>query len=50
MPTYAAFLRGVSPLNAKMPELQKCFESAGFENVKTVLGRQLNLLSRDAER
>jgi uncharacterized protein (DUF1697 family) len=38
MPTYAAFLRGVSPLNAKMSELQKCFETAGFENVKTVLG------------
>ena len=38
MPAYAAFLRGVSPLNAKMSELKKCLESAGFENVKTVLG------------
>src|SRR5882724_9375292 len=38
MPTYAAFLRGISPLNAKMSELRKCFEAAGFSNVKTVLG------------
>lgn len=38
MPTYAAFLRGVSPLNARMAELKKCLESAGFKNVKTVLG------------
>jgi uncharacterized protein (DUF1697 family) len=37
MPTYAAFLRGVSPLNAKMSELKKCFETAGLTNVKTVL-------------
>jgi uncharacterized protein (DUF1697 family) len=34
---YAAFLRGVSPMNAKMPELKQCFESAGFTNVKTVI-------------
>ena len=34
---YAAFLRGVSPMNAKMPELRKCFESAGFSGVKTLL-------------
>jgi hypothetical protein len=26
MPRYAAFLRGVSPMNAKMPELKKAFE------------------------
>jgi uncharacterized protein (DUF1697 family) len=38
MPTYAAFLRGVSPLNAKMSELRKCIEAAGCTNVKTVLG------------
>jgi uncharacterized protein (DUF1697 family) len=38
MPTYAAFLRGVSPLNAKMTELQECFEAAGLTKVKTVLG------------
>ncbi len=37
MPRYAAFLRGVSPLNAKMPELKKAFEAAGFTEVKTVL-------------
>jgi uncharacterized protein (DUF1697 family) len=37
MPRYAAFLRGVSPMNAKMPELQRAFESAGFSEVKTVL-------------
>jgi uncharacterized protein (DUF1697 family) len=37
MPRYVAFLRGVSPLNAKMPELKRCFEQAGFTNVKTVL-------------
>jgi uncharacterized protein (DUF1697 family) len=37
MPRYTAFLRGVSPLNAKMPELKRCFEQAGFENVKTIL-------------
>ena len=37
MPRYAAFLRGVSPMNIKMPELKKAFESAGFTNVATVL-------------
>ena len=36
MARYAAFLRGVSPMNAKMPELKKCFEVAGFTDVKTV--------------
>ncbi len=36
MPRYVAFLRGVSPMNAKMPELQRCFEAAGFTKVKTV--------------
>lgn len=37
MPRYVAFLRAVSPMNAKMPELKKCFEAAGFTDVKTVL-------------
>lgn len=37
MPRYVAFLRGVSPMNAKMPELRACFEKAGFTDVKTVL-------------
>lgn len=37
MPRYVAFLRGVSPMNAKMPELRACFEQAGFTDVRTVL-------------
>jgi uncharacterized protein (DUF1697 family) len=37
MPRYVALLRGVSPMNAKMPELKRCFEGAGFTNVKTVI-------------
>jgi uncharacterized protein (DUF1697 family) len=37
MPRYAAFLRGVSPMNAKMPDLKKAFEIAGFTDVKTLL-------------
>jgi uncharacterized protein (DUF1697 family) len=38
MPRYIALLRGVSPLNAKMPELKRSFEAAGFTNVRTILG------------
>lgn len=34
---YVAFLRGVSPMNAKMPDLVRAFEAAGFSNVCTVL-------------
>jgi uncharacterized protein (DUF1697 family) len=37
MPSYAAFLRGVSPMNAKMSELRSAFESAGFTDVRTIL-------------
>jgi len=37
MPRYAAFLRGVSPMNAKMSDLKRAFEAAGFTDVKTVL-------------
>jgi uncharacterized protein (DUF1697 family) len=37
MRRYAAFLRGVSPMNAKMPELKRAFEAAGFTEVTTVL-------------
>lgn len=37
MTRYAAFLRGVSPMNAKMPDLKRAFESAGFTEVRTVL-------------
>jgi len=37
MARYVAFLRGISPMNAKMPDLKRCFEAAGFTDVKTVL-------------
>ena len=37
MPRYAAFLRGVMPMNAKMPDLKRAFEAAGFGEVRTVL-------------
>lgn len=37
MRRYVAFLRGVSPTNARMADLKKCFESAGYANVRTVL-------------
>jgi uncharacterized protein (DUF1697 family) len=37
MPRYVALLRGVSPMNAKMPALKACFEAAGFSNVRTLL-------------
>lgn len=37
MKQYAAFLRGVSPMNAKMPDLKSAFEGAGFSDVKTIL-------------
>ena len=59
MPRYVAFLRGVSPMNAKMPALRACFENAGFSNVRTVLssgnvvfdarGRSEAALARKAE-
>jgi uncharacterized protein (DUF1697 family) len=34
---HAAFLRGVSPMNLKMPDLKRAFEAGGFQDVKTVL-------------
>jgi uncharacterized protein (DUF1697 family) len=37
MPRYAALLRGVMPMNAKMAALREAFEAAGFRDVKTVL-------------
>lgn len=37
MPRYVALLRGVSPMNCKMPELQRSLEDAGFTDVKTLL-------------
>ncbi|MDR2336301.1 MAG: DUF1697 domain-containing protein [Burkholderiaceae bacterium] len=37
MERYVAFLRGVSPMNCKMPELKCCFEAIGFSDVRTLL-------------
>ncbi len=37
MARYAAFLRGVSPTNAKMPDLKRALETAGFKDVTTLL-------------
>ena len=37
MGRYAAFLRGVMPMNCKMPDLKRAFEAAGFTDVKTIL-------------
>jgi uncharacterized protein (DUF1697 family) len=37
MTRYAAFLRGVSPMNLKMPALKEALQSAGFSEVKTLL-------------
>lgn len=37
MPRYVAFLRGVSPTNASMPALERCFEAEGFSDVRTLL-------------
>ncbi|MGH8600351.1 MAG: DUF1697 domain-containing protein [Burkholderiales bacterium] len=37
MARYVALLRGVSPMNLKMPDLKRCCEDAGFGNVKTLL-------------
>jgi uncharacterized protein (DUF1697 family) len=34
---YVAFLRGVSPGNASMPALKRCFEQSGFTDVRTLL-------------
>lgn len=48
MKRYAAMLRGVSPMNAKMPELKRAFESAGFRDVKTVLSSGNVLFSAPA--
>ena len=37
MKRYAALLRGVSPMNCRMPALARAFEAAGFTGVKTVI-------------
>jgi uncharacterized protein (DUF1697 family) len=34
---YAAFLRGISPMNATMSGLRGAFEAAGFDDVSTVI-------------
>lgn len=50
MRRYAAFLRGVSPMNARMPELREAFETAGFSDVRTVLSSGNVLFSAPAAR
>ena len=37
MPKYTALLRGVSPMNCRMPALKAALEEAGFADVKTVI-------------
>jgi uncharacterized protein (DUF1697 family) len=37
MEKYAAFLRGVSPMNLSMPALKQALEHAGFAEVRTLL-------------
>lgn len=37
MPRYAAFLRGVTPMNLAMPDLKRALEAAGFTDVTTLL-------------
>jgi len=37
MPRYAAFLRGVMPVNASMADLKRAFGAAGFTEVSTFL-------------
>lgn len=37
MKRYAAFLRGVSPMNLRMPDLKRALEGAGFREVRTLL-------------
>src|SRR5437762_12914657 len=59
MPRYVAFLRGVMPMNCKMPALKRCFELAGFTDVKILLSsgnvvftsqmRTLDQIERKAE-
>jgi uncharacterized protein (DUF1697 family) len=36
MTSYAAFLRGVSPMNSKNPDLVRAYTKAGFEDVAAV--------------
>ncbi len=39
MKRYVAFLRAVSPVNAKMPALKRAFEGAGFGEVFSAYAR-----------
>jgi uncharacterized protein (DUF1697 family) len=48
MTRYVALLRGVSPMNARMPQLQRCFEAAGFGNVRTLLSSGNVVFDADA--
>jgi uncharacterized protein (DUF1697 family) len=47
---YAAFLRAVSPMNAKMSELARAFEAAGFAEVSTVASSGNVVFSAQAAR
>lgn len=44
---YAAFLRGVSPMNLKMAALKQCLEREGFSDVKTLLSSGNVVFSTD---
>ncbi len=46
---YVALLRGVSPLNAKMPALKAAFEAAGLQKVRTVLSSGNVVFSSNAQ-
>ena len=48
MRRYAAFLRGVTPMNARMSDLKRCLEDAGFDDVRTLLSSGNVLLSAPA--
>ncbi|HEU4655810.1 MAG TPA: DUF1697 domain-containing protein [Steroidobacteraceae bacterium] len=37
MARFVAFLRGVSPMNCKTPDLKRSIETAGFTDVRTIL-------------
>jgi uncharacterized protein (DUF1697 family) len=47
---YAAFLRGVSPMNCKMADLKRALEAAGFSDVKTILASGNVVLAAPAAR
>ncbi|HEX2676173.1 MAG TPA: DUF1697 domain-containing protein [Polyangiales bacterium] len=50
MKRYAAFLRGVSPMNCKMAELKRALERAGYDDVKTLLSSGNVVFSAPATR